>query len=83
MQKHTLTQNKLEKASVLQHCYPEFDLGEERQRAAWAASYTKASTELTSERLTLFLSVQNSLYTFTDARHNPINNRSRVAAKVT
>jgi hypothetical protein len=30
MQKHTLTQNKLEKASVLQHCYPEFDLGEKK-----------------------------------------------------
>jgi hypothetical protein len=76
MQKHTLTQNKLEKASVLQHYYPEFDLGEKRQRTAWVASYTKASTELTSERLTLFLSVQNSLYTFTDTRYSPINNRS-------
>jgi len=28
MQKYTLTQNKLEKAFILQHSYSEFDLGE-------------------------------------------------------
>ena len=64
MQKCTLTQNKLEKASVLQHYCPEFDPGEKRQRAVWVASYTKASTKHTSKQLTPFLLIQNSLYNF-------------------
>jgi len=57
-------QNKLEKASVLQHYCPEFALVKERQRAAWIASYTKASTKLTSKRLNRFCLFKNSLYTF-------------------
>jgi hypothetical protein len=69
-------QNKLEKASVLQHCCPEFALVKERQRAAWIAAYTKASTELTSKRLNRFCAIETQYTLLRIGRYRPTNNRS-------
>jgi hypothetical protein len=55
MQKYALMQNKPEKASVSQHCYPKSDIGEKRQQAVQAALYTKASTKLLLKGLHLLL----------------------------